>query len=564
MATQNMSKSERRRRRVQRDASLRKQHEADALDELKDYEGGDISSDDVPPLIDVEEEVEEVEKFAGDSVPMASSGAQGGAVTFDQLDEQKAARKKAALIREETWDVEDLVWNIVNNPMLEPQEKGTFIKQVGNDFGDRVSAIMDTPIKMLKESPMEVLEIEALLAKDARQIGFVEKYASVLYPKREAIRKSLLEAAEAIEKGGDEADVAIESLPELRIEAKKLGIENTMEKGGKGGILIQKDAKGDWRWIGWPSNNFKDRSSDILTESAHLEYVEHWNKSRDSQKLPVFTSLHAPGTARENPIDFVGYENGFLVMSGKLTESEASRLLSVQKDYDLGMSHTGWGLRGNPDDVRQITKYRLFEVTDLPVEMADNPFAALSVISQEAVMSKQQEKDQLAYLTKLTGDEDLAKLALSEKTSLKQAELQEAGVEQKEAKEEKVPKAAEQAESQASAAFDIDKIAKELGLDELSEMIEKLQKSTEMVPVLEGIIKNQAATIEKLGASQDELLEDVLTPIAQKRFAWQKDARSSESDDNLVSGEELEKIKGPEEERWLSEVTHTEPVFEQK
>ena len=553
------SPQEERRRRLQRESALRKQTEDDALAELKEHEGGAPVDYDLPPLAEESEEVEEVEKFI-DSVPMASSGSPTGAVTFDQLDEQRAAEKKSWMIQDESWDVRQLVRNIVNNPMLEPQEKGTFIKQVGSDFGDRVTVIMDTPAKMLKESPMEVLEIEALLAKDARKMGFIEKHAGTLYPKKQFIRKSLKEAADAILNGGEGAEKALESLPELQKEAKALGIVERIDEGSKkGGLLIQKDAQGDWRWVGWPSNNFKDRSSDILTEAAHMEYVEHWNKSREDQKLPVFTSMHAPLTVRESPVDFVGYENGFLVMSGKLTESEATGLLRIQKEYDLGMSHTGWGLRGDPDDQRLITKYRLFEVTDLPVEMADNPFAAVSVISQEVVMSKQQEKKQLEYLTKLLGDEDKAKQALSEKTSLKQAELQVAGVEQKEAK----PEITDETKGEKAADLSpeiIDRISKALGLEDLSETIADLQNKAEMTPVLEGIIKKQAEAIEKLGVSQDELLEDVLTPPAQKRFAWQKGARSSESDENLASEEEVKKAKGPD--NWLSEQTGTEPIYE--
>lgn len=567
MTDKNMSKNERRRRRLQREGDLLKQRELDSSLELKEWEGGLPHDEEVlvakkSDHIEEAEEVEPVEKFM-DEVPLASHGAQGGAVTFDQHDEQVSARQKARKIQDEAYTVTELVDNIIYNPMLEPQEKGTFISQAGKDFSDRVTAIMESPTDMFKEKQVEVLEIEALLAKDARQMGFVEKNAGkLLYPKKDFVRKSLLEAAEAIEKGGDEAEKALETLPELRVEARKLGISKGMDEGGKSGIVIQKDADGDWRWVGWPSNNFVDRSGDILTEMAHKEYVEYWNASRDEQKLPVFTSMHAPGTVRKSAVDFVGYENGFLVMSGKLTENEAAGLLRVQKDYDLGMSHTGWAIRGNQDDARQITKYRLFEVTDLPVSMADNPFAEVSVISQEVVMSKQQEQEQLDYLIKLTGDEDLAKMALSEKTSLKQAQLQEAGVEQKEAKDE-----SKEAPKSETPKLNFEAIAKELGLDELSAVIADLQKSAEIVPILESVIKKQAAVIEKMDASQDEKLEDLLTPEAGKRFSWMDKARESESDGNVAEDTELEELKknepGPDyADNWLSEATGTEPVIE--
>jgi hypothetical protein len=552
------SRAARQRRRAELDAD-------DAALELKEWEGG-IPEDEKPPkkesesVVEDAEEVEDVEKFH-DGVPMSSFGPPSGAVTFDQLDEQKAAQEKASMIREETWDVQDLVRNIVNHPMLEPAEKATFIKQAGNDFGERVGKIMDTPAKMLKEKPLEVLEIEALLAKDKRQMGFVEKHAGKLFPQKEFVRKSLQEAAQAIEKGGEEAEKALESLPELREEAKRLGISKGMEDGGKSGILIQKDAEGDWRWVGWPSNNFIDRSGDILTEKAHLEYVEWWNKERGETELPVFTSNHLPTTARTYPVDFVGYENGFLTMSGKLTEDEAVQLLRVQKDYDLGMSHTGWGIRG-AEDKRLVTKYRIFEVTDLAVNRADNPYSGISDISKEAVMSTKQKDEQLDYLTKLLGSEEKAVEALSMKPSLKQAELQEAGVEQKEAKEEE-PKATEKANEKAEAglsAEDIEKISKALDMEGLSETIAELQKSAQIVPILEKVIQKQAETIQKLDESQDERLEEMISPPA---FSWMKSARLSESEDNAASEKEVEKLgKGPGSGKggWLSQATGTEPV----
>jgi len=557
MPDKKISKGETRRRRLQRESSLQKQSELDALDELREYEGGEPEVED--KVLESVEEVEEVEKFLGDGVPLASHGSPVGAVTFDQLDQARTAEKKAWMIQDESYDVRTLVRNIVNNPMLEPSEKGTFIKKVGQEFGDRVAKIMDTTADMLKESPLEALEIEAMLAKDARQMGFIEKHAGKLYPKKEFVRKSLLEAVEKIKGGGNEAESALESLPELMKTAKEMGISKGMEDKEEGGILVQKDAQGDWRWVGWPSNNFKDRSDDILTEKAHQEFVSYWNENRDERKLPIFTSMHTPGTVRKGAVDFVGYENGFLVMSGKLTEDEAAGLLRVQKDYDLGMSHTGWAIRGNPEDARQITKYRLFEVTDLPVSMADNPFAEVAVISQEVVMSKEQEEAQLAYLTKLTGDKELAKLALSEKTSLKQAELQEAGVEQKEAKDDE-PKADD-------TPLDIDAISKELGLPELSEVIAGLQKSAEIVPILEKVIEKQAEAIQKLDETQDEKLEKQLTPPAEARFSWME-KRESASEENIVEEDEKEKLKKSipnlkGEENWLSDVTNTEPIAEQ-
>lgn len=551
---------EKERRAQQRRIALEKELAKEvALEEMEAFEG-ELPPEDDAALLSKESDAEGLEKhYMSDSGVEIGRGSTG-AVTFDELDEQIAAEKKARKIRGETWNVQDLVRNIVNNPMLEPQEKATFIKQAGNDFGDRVSVIMDTPAKMLKESDLEVLELEALLAKDERNMGFLQKTFGGLFQKDKVnVRNALALAAEQISKGGAEADEAREALPKLRTEAKKMGIETAMEE-GKSAIMVQKDAEGDWRWVGWPSNNFIDKSSDILTEAAHLEYVDWWNKSRDEQKLPVFTSFHAPGTAREHPVDFVGYQNGFLVMSGKLTEKEAAGLFRVQKSHDLGMSHTGWGIRSK-EDKRQIEKYRIYEVTDLPSEAADNPFTDM-VVSKEAV--KMNEQEQLDYLTKLTGSAELAKESLLMKTSLKQAELKEAGIEQKGAGAQETPEGAPQAKVEAGAAIDIEKIAQELDMAGLSETIADLQKSAEKVPLLEAVIKQQAEMLVKLGADSDEQLAEILTPGV---YAWSKKERASQSEDNKLEGDELEafkkKVPALSGDNWLSDSTGTKPVVVQ-
>ena len=586
-AKKNISERELRRRAEQRARDLQKEavaNEVEDDDELTEAEEAalleledEAESDDDESEEDQPEEVKK-SYFGGEYNDTASIG---GPVTFEQLDEIRAAQEKAEKIREMTWDVQELVRNIVNTPALEPPEKATYIKTVGADFGSRVAGMMDTPADMLKETDLDLLQIEAMLAQDERSTGILEKTfnyfqkkdlssqarkklpdSAFALPKKRKypihdkahVRNALARAAQQIKAGGEGAADARAALPKIRAAARKFGIGVEMKKESSG-ILIQKDAKGDWRWVGWPSNNFIDRSKDILTEAAHLEYVDWWNKEKPD--FPVFTSMHAPGTARTYPVDFVGFQNGFLVMSGKLTESEAAGLLEIQKEYDLGMSHTGWGIR-DLEDIRQIQKYRIFEVTDLPIDMADNTFTDLSVIVKEAEMNEQ---EQLAYLTKLLGDEAKAKEVLSEKTSLRQKELQGAGVEQKEKK----------VEPESAAAPDLEAIIKAVGqefdMEGLSLFVKTAQEAMEKVPVLEQLVQKQQATITKLGADTDEQLAELLQPKVEQKFAWSK-ARPTESDDNLLEGDELEKAKAkvpgiPEgDEWWLSQSTGIEPVKE--
>jgi len=357
------------------------------------------------------------------------------------------------------------------------------------------------------------------------------------------VRNALARAAQQIKAGGEGAKDAKAALPKIRAAAKKFGIGQMKKEFG--GILIEKDANGDWRWVGYPTNNFKDRSQDIITEAAHQDYVDWVNKDLPNRS-PVFTSCHAPGTARENTPDFVAYENGFVVMSGKLTDVEAEGLMKSMTLGDVGMSHTGWGLR-NPGDAHLIEKYRSFEITDLPLETADNPFTNdFDVYSKEVDMTTQ-----LEHLTALLGSKEKAEAALSLKTSLKQKELQEAKVESKETPEEKV-------EAPAAPQNDelVKQIAEALEIDALSEFVEKANVAFEEIEALK-------TAVTALTKEQDEALAEKISPPAMK-FAWSKQ-RSSQNKETLLKEDDKddkELEKAAPEMNWLNQITHTTPITE--
>lgn len=177
-------------------------------------------------------------------------------------------------------------------------------------------------------------------------------------------------------------------------------------------------------------------------------------------------------------------------------------------------------------------------------------------------MNKQ---EQLAYLTTLMGDEKIAKEALSAKTEQKQAELQELGIEQKQAKE--TPEAETPTAETTPPEFDVlmEKISKELDIEGLNEFVVLAKESMEKVPMLERIIKAQQEQIVKLGAESDEQLAEMISPKVGPKFSWSK--RASESDETVIEGEELEKAKKkvpgiPDgEDWWLSNDLGVTPVM---
>lgn len=532
-------------------------------------------------------EVEELEEAQEDPIPEESIEKDmgpmyyAGPTSFEEMDALKEAREQAAKVREVTWDTQDLVWNILNHPMMEPEAKAKAIQEVGSGFGQRVTQAAK-PIK----KDLDVLVIEAILAQDKRHskpFEFIgdwiskakltaqaenalsdEQFALVTeqdgekvrrYPihDKSHVRKSLARAAQMISEGGEAATDAKKALPNIRAAAKKLGIEMSMEK-DRNAIVIEKDANGDWRWIGWVSNNFLDWDGDIMSEESHLEYVDWLEKN--TELSPLSTTWHLPEMVRKSAVDFSAYENGFLIMSGKLTEEEAEILLKNKALTDLGMSHGTFVLARDEKDPRVITKYRMYECSDLPLENAANPFTDFEILAKEADMDKKK------YLAAFFGGDEGKADAFLEKTGLKQKALQDAGIESKE-KAEEVPVTEPPAETPAetpTAKPDqkaiVEAVLKELGAEDLGKAFTELTEKAEKVDVLEALVK-------ELQGEQEEKLAEMLTPPAA-RFPWMQKARATQSDDTVAEGEEETKLKakapGVPEGYWLNEITGTTPV----
>lgn len=527
-------------------------------DEEDEYE---VTEDDVPP--------EQKEKEMG--MDMSAPVVMPGPTTWAEKDTLDDARKKASELREVGWDVQDLVYNIVAHPELTPSEKARAMKGVADGFELRVSSIMATGEEDT-EKELDLLSVQAIQAYDKRHTGILENVADIItkvkltakrenalsdeqfalvrneggvkvrkYPIHDKahVRNALARAAQMINRGGSAARDARAALPKIRAAAKRMGIGESAKKESNA-VMVEKDANGDWRWVGLVSNNFVDWDGDIFSEEAHKEYVEWLDKNMDA--APSFVTWHTPGTVRENPVDFATFEKGFLIMSGKLTEQEATALLKAKAETEIGMSHGAFVFARDPKDPRIVTKYRMYEVSDLPLDRAANPFTAFETITKEVGMDKQK------YFAAILGSEEKAK-AFLEKTGMKQKELQEAGVESKEKTE-----AAPVEETKAAQTPDIQALVKELGLDELSEWVAKTKEDLEKIPLLE-------AALKELSTTKEEKVAEMIMPPAAPRLSWMQEIRKENSEKNVVKeNDPLKDAKPGLSGGWLSEATQTTPM----
>lgn len=541
-------------------------------------------------MVDTEDEldvpeVEPVEKeYHGDF----------SSLSFDQLDNALAAKEKVEKVEETTWMVRDLVNNILYSSELDVEQKADAIKSVANDFGMRVRMIMDSPMEKASVD-IDALGLEATLARDKRNMslpervknmvaGIVQKtvdeskledndFAFVIeregvkvrkYPINNVavVRKSIAEVSELAKQGDVDA---ILTMPRMKEVAKEKGIDISIETENNA-IQIEKDANGDWRAVMWSSNNFKDRDGDIVEAAAHEEYVEWVNKEENKALMPVFSIAHIPGTGRTHTCDYVDYINGFLITSSKLTEQEAVGLLKAKMDENIGISIGGFGTR-SPEDPRIITKYRLYEVSDLPLSKAANPFTDFETISKEVGMNNEWK---MKYLAKVLGSDEKAEEYMN-KAGLMSEALKDAGVENKEKTEETpvepVVEPVAEAISDGKPNDTVAEVLKAIDIDGLKEFVVKTQAEQaqaaldrEKIGILENVIK-------ELRGDRDEELAKMIRPEAASVFPWSR-SRPSASDGNIIkegdpADQKLkEQTPGIPEENWLSIATGTVPIKE--
>lgn len=590
----NKAQKKQRRREIRQRANQRKLQQAQKVCDLEETEDlteeFPVSETAEVATKEIEPEESPTEKdlypYAGESVtPMIVVP---GPTSFEELDAEKEARDKADAIEEVTWDTRSLVRNILNHPEMDAVEKAEAMKTVADEFANRV----ETEIQEETEKDLDLLEIEALLSYDRRNTSALDKIGDVMAKavltsgKRESlndsqfalvsnrdgkkvrkypihdkahVRNALARAAQMIKRGGSAASDARAALPKIHAAAKRMGIGASTAK-DRSAVIVTKDKTGHYRWVGWPSNKFIDWDRDILCEDAHKEYVEWLDKNMDA--APVFLTWHTPGTARQAQVDFAMVEKGFLIMSGPLTDDEAEAIFRVQKETDLGLSHGTLVFSRDPKDRRIITKYRMYEVSDLPLDHAANPFTDIQTVIKEVGMDKKQ------YLAQILGSTEKAEAFLA-KTEQKEKDLVDAGVESKEVKPEvKEEKPAETTPVPTPAPLNSDDIAdqvlKKMDVDGLNAFVITAKESIEKVPVLEGVIADLQKQIAELTGEQEEKLAEKLTPPAG-RFAWSQEHRPSKSDETVLKETEDDKAlqeskPGVKDGYWLSDITRTTPI----
>lgn len=172
------------------------------------------------------------------------------------------------------------------------------------------------------------------------------------------------------------------------------------------------------------TNVFEDREADVLTEKAHREYIAFLDDN--PQYAPWLYIAHLKATKHENRACWWAYADGFTHFIYPLTEDENKGIENfIEAGYIPAMSHGFYVLEYEDTTPRQITKYRSFEKSILPVEMAANQNTTFHLVKNGEISMKSFDENTKRLLIDMHGKEyaDM----IEQQTALEAKELLEMG-----------------------------------------------------------------------------------------------------------------------------------------
>jgi hypothetical protein len=139
------------------------------------------------------------------------------------------------------------------------------------------------------------------------------------------------------------------------------------------GFKLFKSSDGSLRFFTVFTNNFKDKTGEIITEEAHKEYV---NWATQTGLYPDLWLWHSGVKSKWGKADWVDYCDGFVAASGVI-DSDKYELAETLSKEDLSVSHGFLALVDNAKGL--IKQYRTFEISPLPGFAAANDYTSFTI-----------------------------------------------------------------------------------------------------------------------------------------------------------------------------------------
>jgi len=211
------------------------------------------------------------------------------------------------------------------------------------------------------------------------------------------------------------------------------------------GFKVYKSRDGKLRWLGFSSNAFKDRHQEIFSTKSLRDAVKRADKSGERGPLLLFHISEA----NIGSCDFQAMEGRFLVESGTFNGNKlgkkAAQYFDEHQDGDFGLS-VGYEYKADDREDKIYDWMNVLERSVTPAGKQANTWCEFATV---ATGGKQLDKDKLAFLTDVFGEdtanEIVEKAASQSKELEKTVDFKAAGEEEEEkpAEDEKAKKASD-------------------------------------------------------------------------------------------------------------------------
>jgi hypothetical protein len=520
-----------------------------------------------------EEYEEEPEKSKSSHLVEMPSGHMhfGGAQSWDDLAEFRTGQNKTEAVRQTEFEFRKMVDNILEDPELEMDDKGNMIASLAEGFPSQVDATTEANKELedpgLVDSILAKIGVKQVTKREAGANFKASDFADVPDAAKPSTWKLRLaegqsgnftvaqvaRAITAMQPSGFRGQRVKLGTAKSSVASKISGAINKIKgatpdqkrtlrerlaKVKSTGFVIEKDLQGNFRWLGWVSNKWRDRDikahpqGEILAEASHKEFID-WVYEKADERMPELWLWHTFGTAMKSGADWLDYADGYLLESGKLTEAEAVMLTKMADEYDLAMSHSFLRL-GYDKETGVITQYRSFESSVLPREHVANEWTDFATFSKEdkEMFSEERRK----FLIDALGEERVSEL--EESTGEMAKELKAMGIEFKEKAEDEKPKEKEKEAAKGTSVVnvnvDTDELIEKIGLVALSDLLQKQDET----------IKALTEKIAELSKTDDEKIAKKMTPKAAKSGLFWLEGASKSEDNILDKDDEKDKELG--------------------
>jgi len=344
----------------------------------------------------------------------------------------------------------------------------------------------------------------------------------------------------------------VEDSPEEVKEVDKV------ESADKGGFFIWKEADGTYRWLGAYSNKYRDddRPAEILSEKAHLEFIERVEKGELAYPDLYVWHVKSPiGIA-----DLLAYDDaGFSIASGTIEEEFA---LALEKTSEvLAMSHgmPSESIQRSKEDPTVITSYVSTEVSVLPRYAAANKRTAFHILKEEATMSIVP-ADKRQQITALLGEDLTARLETGLSDTAKEAE--DANVESKEQAVETEVVEGSEVITETDATEDLAQTEAPAEEAEAEEAANEEAVKDEPAATLEGDVGTEAAD-GSMFVNKNELAETlatIVTNVIESNAIMLEGIKSLNARIDVIEAVDREKKASQQASEQLTELAASVPM----